>query len=210
MENFDHPIFLESIHFIKSQLGETGLENLEQDVLERMIHSSGDFAIKELLRFSPKACEKAIDALNSGASIITDTSMAAEAIKPMASRTLNTKVFSCLKWAPKHCPQNATRTSLGIKFALQDFVENKGPNCSPVVVIGSSPTALEIVLDLSKESSYQPPLIIGMPVGFIGVINSKERLLRSNLNFVCLQGNRGGASLAAACINALLRASLNR
>ena len=84
---FDHPIFLESIRFIQSRLDDTGLDPWQQKVLERLIHSSGDFSLQTLLKFSPGACDSGLLALQEGASILTDTSMAYAAVKPMALRT---------------------------------------------------------------------------------------------------------------------------
>ena len=97
----DHPIFLESIAFIKAQLGFTGLDPLQQDVLERLIHSSGDFGLQSLLRFSPFSCQKGIRAIKAGAPILTDTSMALSAVRPMAARTSQSKVLNILDWVPE-------------------------------------------------------------------------------------------------------------
>ena len=76
----DHPIFLESIRFIKSNLIENNFNYLENKVLERLVHTSGDFNIQKLLEFSEGACEKAVKSLKDGAPILTDTDMAAAAI----------------------------------------------------------------------------------------------------------------------------------
>ena len=76
----EHPIFLESVKYIRSKLGTTGLDQVQQSILERIIHSSGDFSLKSCIRFSPNACEKAINALQNGAKIVTDTYMAEAAI----------------------------------------------------------------------------------------------------------------------------------
>ena len=84
MKTPEHPIFLESIQYIKSQIGFTGLDRVQQSVLERIIHSSGDLKIQSCLRFSFNACENAINALNKGANILTDTYMAQAAVNPVA------------------------------------------------------------------------------------------------------------------------------
>ena len=63
MKTPEHPIFIESIEYIRSQIGFTGLNSLQQSVLERIIHSSGDLSMQSYLRFSSNACEAAIDAL---------------------------------------------------------------------------------------------------------------------------------------------------
>ena len=79
----DHPIFTESIRRIRALLGETGLGPLEQQVLERLVHSSGDPGLLPLLQFSEGACARAVEALTGGAVILTDTAMAAAAVAPM-------------------------------------------------------------------------------------------------------------------------------
>ena len=94
----DHPIFLESIKFIRSHLGENDLNYLEKKVLERLVHTSGDFSIQKLIEFSEFACEKGLQALKNGARILTDTDMAAAAIKSMAGNTTRNKVFSARMW----------------------------------------------------------------------------------------------------------------
>ena len=88
-----------------------------------------------------------------------------------------------------------------------DFQENDYSLNAPLVVIGSSPTALISLLDLVESGYAKPSLIIGMPVGFIGVSESKSRLINSECSYIALEGSKGGASLAAATTNALLRAA---
>jgi len=141
----DHPIFTESIRRIRELLGDTGLQPLEQEVLERLVHSSGDPSIAELLRFSEGACEAGLSALRAGAVILTDTEMAA--------------------------------------------------------------AALEVLLKQVEAGAPRPSLVIGMPVGFVGVSESKRHLAQSDLAQIRLEGTRGGAGLVAAAVNALLRAA---
>ena len=204
----DHPIFLESISFIQSHLDFTEFDTLQQQVLERLIHSSGDFALKSLVRFSPSACQKGLSALNAGAPILTDTAMAAAAVAPMALRTTHSKVRSVLDWVPEQSVIGTTRTAIGIERAWQELSTECPQTESPIVLIGSAPKALESLLDLVVQGATPPSLIIGMPVGFIGVAESKRRLSNSGLVHILLEGTRGGAGLAAAAINALLRASI--
>ena len=97
----EHPIFLESVKYIRSQIGLTGLNSVQQSVLERIIHSSGDFSMQSYLKFSSTACEDAINALKKGANILTDTYMAAAAVSPVAKRTLNSNVRCILEMAPE-------------------------------------------------------------------------------------------------------------
>ena len=192
---------------IREQLGVTGLDPLQQQVLERLIHSSGDFGLTSLLRFSPGACEVGLAALQAGASILTDTAMAAVAVKPMALRTLKSSVRSVLEWAPHEAPNGSTRTAEGLRSAWQELAAKDADQQAPIVLIGSAPTALEALLDLVSTGASPPSLIIGMPVGFVGVAESKRRLSVSGLAQIRLEGSRGGAGLVAATVNALLRAS---
>ena len=207
MKSLDHPIFTESIRRIREQLGVTGLDPLQQQVLERLIHSSGDFGLTPLLRFTPEACELGLAALQAGAPILTDTAMAAVAVQPMARRTLKTSVRCVLEWAPDEAPNGSTRTAEGLRSAWQELAAKDADQQAPIVLIGSAPTALEVLLDLVSTGAPPPSLIIGMPVGFVGVADSKRRLAVSCLAHIRLMGSRGGAGLVAAAVNALLRAA---
>ena len=204
----DHPIFLESIKFIKSKLTKNNFNRIELKVLERLIHTSGDFQIQELLEFSENVCEKTLEALKLGAPILTDTDMAAAAIKAMANKSNGNKVFSAKKWVMDDLEISCTKTAYGIEHAWLDLSRKYYGKVSPIVVFGSSPTGLEKLLDILEVSDKKPTLIIGMPVGFIGVEKSKKRLLASDHPYIVMGSTRGGAAMAGATINALLRASI--
>ncbi len=217
----DHPIFTESIGLIRDLLAEqargdaqlarllAGLNGPERDVLERCIHSSGDPEVAWLLRFSPRACVAGLAALASGAPIVTDTAMAAAAVAPMAGRTFANRVVCGLDWAPPQAPAGSTRAAAGLAAALA-ALQGPGPDScgqAPVVLIGSAPTALEELLRLVAAAALPAPaLVIGMPVGFVGVAASKRHLAASGLAQIRLEGAKGGAALVAAACNALLRA----
>ena len=204
----DHPIFLESIRFIRSHLGANDLNYLEKKVLERLVHTSGDFSVQNLLEFSEGACEKGLQALKNGAPILTDTDMAAAAIKSMAENTKRNKVFTASRWFQENNQVKLTKTAYGISEGWKELsVKNSGMK-SPIVVIGSSPTALTYLIDILDNAKDLPSLIIGMPVGFIGVEKSKNKLISSYLPRIVLNSTRGGAAMAAAAVNALLRESI--
>ena len=210
--SLDHPIFRESIRLIRQALEPTGLyahwpDALERDVLERLVHSSGDLSLPTDLVITPGACRAGLAALAAGAPILTDTAMAAAAVAPMARRTFNNPVHSVLRWAPDQAPPGGTRAAAGMERALRQHP-------GAVVLIGSAPTALEVLLDrvadqVAASSDAQiatpPALVIGMPVGFVGVAESKRRLAASGLPQIRLDGSRGGAGLVGAAANALLR-----
>ncbi len=211
MKKSEHPIFLKSIEYIKSRIGSTGLDSIHQSILERIIHSSGDLGLQPYLKFSPGACQAAMTALNKGAKILIDTHMAEAAVAPMAKRTLKTDVQCILEMAPASCDFDlTTRSAIGMRNIWLDLEKKDEIEISPIVVIGSAPTALMTLLDLIEEGSKIPSLIIGMPVGFIGVAECKNRLLNSKCPYIVLEGSKGGASLASATINALLIATNNQ
>ena len=204
----DHPIFVESIRFIRSQLGANDLNYLEKKVLERLVHTSGDFSVQNLIEFSEGACEKGLEALKKGAPILTDTDMAAAAIKSMAENTARNKVFSARMWFEDNNHSQLTKTAYGLSEGWKELsIKNSGMK-SPIVVIGSSPTALIYLIDILENAKDFPSLIIGMPVGFIGVEKSKDKLLSTDLPRIVLNSTRGGAAMAAAAVNALLRESI--
>jgi len=199
----DHPIFSESIRLIRAALEPgaalQGLSPIQQDVVLRLVHSSGDLSLVPAVRFSSGACEQGALALASGAVILTDTAMAAAAVQPMARRCFGNAVRSVLDWAPERAPQGSTRTAAGMALALAEHP-------SALVLIGSAPTALEVLLELVRTgATTAPALVIGMPVGFVGVAESKRHLAESDLPQIRLEGSRGGAGLVGAAANALLR-----
>jgi len=183
------------------------LSPLEREVLERCIHSSGDAAIAAGLRFAPAAdaCEQGLVALQAGAPILCDTAMAAAAVAPMARRTLGNRVACLLDWAPAEAPPGSTRSAAAVEAAWVALTTGRGAAPAAVVLIGSAPTALERLLDLVEGGAPSPALLIGMPVGFVGVAESKRRLAASGLAQLRLEGSKGGAGLVAAACNALLR-----
>ena len=204
----DHPIFLESIRYIRSNLKENNFNYLENKVLERLVHTSGDFNIQNLLEFSQNACEKGIQSLKEGAPILTDTDMAAAAIKSIAANTNRNEVFSAKRWFEDNNNLGLTKTAYGIEQGWLELAAKNTEMKSPIVIIGSSPTALINLLDILDHSENSPSLIIGMPVGFIGVEKSKQKLIETNHTRIVMHSTRGGAAMAAAAINALLRESI--
>ncbi len=204
----DHPIFTESIRLIRAALADPkashsfalqSLQPLEQEVVLRLVHSSGDLTLAADVRFSEGACQAGLTALAARATILTDTAMAAAAVAPMSRRTFQNAVHSVLDWAPTQAPLGSTRAAAGMERALQ---EHPGA----VVLVGSAPTALELLLDQAAAClTPTPALVIGMPVGFVGVAESKRHLAESGLPQIRLEGSRGGAGLVGAAANALLR-----
>ena len=101
-----------------------------------------------------------------------------------------------------------TKTAYGIEKGWIELSAKNSGSQSPIVVIGSSPTALINLLEILQNSLQIPSLIIGMPVGFIGVRQSKKKLIKTNYPRIVVNSTRGGAAMAAASVNALLRETI--
>jgi len=125
----DHPIFLESIRFIRSNLEANNLNYLEKKVLERLVHTSGDLSVQNLVNYSEGSCEKGLQALKNGAPILTDTDMAAAAIKSMAENTNRNKVFTARRWFQENNHAKLTKTAYGLSEGWKELsFKNSGIN----------------------------------------------------------------------------------
>ena len=192
----------------KYLLSQNDMMLLSKKVLERLVHTSGDSSVQNLVNFSEGACEKGVQALKNGAPILTDTDMAAAAIKTMAENTTRNEVLTARMWFGKNNHANLTKTAYGLSEGWKELSAINSGSKSPIVVIGSSPTALTYLIDILENAKDLPSLIIGMPVGFIGVENSKNKLISTDLPRIVLNSTRGGAAMAAAAVNALLRETI--
>ena len=134
--------------------------------------------------------------------------MAAAAIKSMAKNTNGNSVVSAKEWFNDKDLSGLTKTAYGIEKGWIELSAKNSGSQSPIIVIGSSPTALVNLLEILQNSKQIPSLIIGMPVGFIGVRQSKEKLLKTNYPRIVVNSTRGGAAMAAATVNALLRETI--
>jgi precorrin-8X/cobalt-precorrin-8 methylmutase len=126
----------------------------------------------------------------------------------MAENTTRNQVFTAKMWLGENNHAKLTKTAYGLSEGWKELsIKNSGIK-SPIVVIGSSPTALSHLIDILENANDVPSLIIGMPVGFIGVEKSKKKLISTNIPNIVLNSTRGGAAMAAAAVNALLRESI--
>ncbi len=171
-----------------------GLGKMERKVVERMVHASGDPMVARMIRISKGAIEKGLDALKSGEKIITDTRMVASGI----SRKLLEKVECELVCALDLMDESGGETRSYRAFRnLGDILNGS------IVAIGNAPTALMACLEMVDEGVI-PSIVIGTPVGFVQAKELKELLARSSVPHITLFGTRGGSSIAAAAVNALL------
>jgi len=170
------------------------------DIVRRLIHTTADFNMLDLVRFSPQAVRAGLDALAEGATIVTDTEMARCAI-PLRRMTPLGCTVRCLLNEPDVIAAaqaaNGTRAAAAVDAALT----LPGPL---IFVIGNAPTALLRLIKRLDEGMPPPALIVGMPVGFVNAAESKALLMtRADVPWIAISGRKGGSPLAGATINAL-------
>ena len=190
----------ESMKTIRSEMGEWRGREEELPVVMRVIHATADFDFRDNMRFSDKAVELARMALKSGCTLVTDTKMAASGINRIACGRFGVNVV-CRMSDPdiREAAQarGVTRAVVSVEEAVRQTPE-------AVFAVGNAPTALIRLCELIDEGRARPKLVIGVPVGFVNVIESKERLLRTQVPYIAALGRKGGSTVACAIVNALL------
>ncbi len=172
----------------------------ERAVVKRCIHASADFDYAANLYFSPGAVEQALEARQQGASIVPDTNMAAAGINKRALGKLGGAVH-CYMAHEDGAREAAQR---GVTRALVSMERAAGLKGPVLFAIGNAPTALLRLEEMVREGAVAPALIIGAPVGFVNVVESKERICRLAVPCIVARGRKGGSSIAAAICNGLL------
>lgn len=196
----NHPIVEQSFAIIDREVGKHNLNFSEYTIARRIIHSTADFEYLNLLEFKNKAIASAIAALKNGTPIITDVTMVKQGILTLVNKTYHNPVIAAIDFADVASP-GKTRTETGMIKCWQQY-----PNA--IYVIGNAPTALialcERIKQQDKDNKIIPPIIIGAPVGFVSVIESKQALRQLDIPQIVVKGRKGGSPVAAAIINALL------
>lgn len=191
----------ESFRIIEAEVGDHGWPEAQWQVVRRAIHTSADFEYARSMIFSEGTIEKAVEALRSGAGIVTDTNMALAGISK--SRLAPFRCALSCHVADSDVGALAKREGITRSVtAMRKAVLN--PN-NRIFVIGNAPTALFELLRLTREGHARPTLIIGLPVGFVGAEESKKALAAADLGipFITNIGRKGGSNVAAAVVNAL-------
>ncbi len=190
----------ESMRIIASEMGpwEGPPENLP--VVMRVVHTTADFDFVKNLRFSDGAVEKARRALVAGATIVTDTNMAAAGINKIYAARFGAEVIC--RMADKDVREAALAGGVTRAAVSMEMAAEKTPEA--IFAIGNAPTALIKICELIREGRLRPSLVIGVPVGFVNVVESKERLTRAGVPYIAAMGRKGGSAVASAIVNALL------
>ena len=191
-----------SFEIISGILAKQGIELDPQNelVIKRVIHTTADFDYVSNLVFSENAVKTGIDALKSGCDVVTDTQMAKSGI--------NRSVLAKLG-GEAHCFMSdedvaAEAKARGVTRAFVSMEKASRLEKPVIFAIGNAPTALIALDELIKAGRLSPKLIIGVPVGFVNVVESKELIISSGVPHIVARGRKGGSNVAASIVNALL------
>lgn len=169
-------------------------------VVKRVIHTTADFDYADNLCFSEHAVTGGVEALRGGCDIVTDTQMAKAGINKTVLARLGGQVHCFMSdqdVAEEARDRGVTRAAVSMERAA-----GLGKPC--VFAIGNAPTALLALHELIAAGKVEPALIIGVPVGFVNVVESKERIMTAGVPYIVARGRKGGSNVAAAICNAML------
>lgn len=190
----------QSFSIITQLLGDTKLDPEQEAVIKRVIHTTADFDYVQNLTFSEHAVEKGIAALKQGCDIVTDTQMAKAGINKTILGRLGGQVH-CFMSDPD-VAQEAKERGITRATVSMERAANLPKPC--IFVIGNAPTALVSLHEQILAGKLHPALIIGVPVGFVNVVESKELILTLDVPHIVARGRKGGSNVAAAICNAML------
>lgn len=188
-----------SFDIIGEEMGPHNFSEAELKIVKRVIHTTADFEYKDILYIREGAIEKAKELLKKGITIYTDTNMALSGINKKALKALNCnvvcyvdkeEVFNIAK------EKGITRSMAAVEKAVEDGVE--------FFVFGNAPTALFKLKELIEQGKGNVQFIVGAPIGFVGASESKEEIEKLDMEMITIRGRKGGSSVAAAIVNALM------
>jgi precorrin-8X/cobalt-precorrin-8 methylmutase len=189
-----------SMEIIEENVDLNSYNLIQKSIIKRIIHTTGDFNIAPLVKFSKGAEKHGVTALQNGAGVFTDVNMLASGISKKAMSRFGGQVFCSIaeeKVAEEAKRTGRTRASTSFRMWGKDLD-------GQVIAIGNAPTALFEVLKMIEEGIFKPALIVGTPVGFVGSAESKELLINSDLPYISISGTRGGSNIAVSAVNAML------
>ena len=191
-----HPIMEQSFAVIDQEIGEHHFTPAEYAIVRRVIHSTADFEFAQLIQFSEDAIASGIKAIQQRTPIITDVGMVKQGVAGMVENTFSNPLIAAVTQAPLAQP-GKTRTETGLMRCFEEYP-------GAIFVIGNAPTALLSLCAQLPIAPIQPALVIGVPVGFISVIESKAALAKTPVPQIRVEGRKGGSPVAAAILNALI------
>lgn len=189
-----------SFAIITEELGGKQLNPDHALIIKRAIHTSADFEYADSLCFSEDVVAKLTTALKKGTCIVTDTNMAKSGINKAALEKFGGEVYCFIAdedVAKEAAERGVTRATVSMEKAAKLG--------KPVIfAIGNAPTALVQLYDMIQNGIIKPEAIIGVPVGFVNVVESKELIMTADVPYIVARGRKGGSNIAAAIVNAVL------
>lgn len=189
-----------SFEIISELLGDRAFPPLQEPVVKRVIHTTADFEYADQLYFSEDVVERLLEALRNGADIVTDTQMARAGVSKKTLERFGGKAYCFI--SDEDVAQEATRR--GVTRAVVSMEKACSLPGRPIFAIGNAPTALLAIKELYESGRLTPAGVIGVPVGFVNVVESKEEMIKTDLPCIIARGRKGGSNVAAAICNALL------
>ena len=189
-----------SFEIITEILGDRRLEPENELVIKRVIHTTADFDYADNLIFSPNAVAKGIEALRSGCHIVTDTTMVLSGINKTILDRLGGQAHCYI--ADADVAEEAKARGITRSTVSMEKAARLDKPC--IFAIGNAPTALIALHELIAAGKLCPALIIGVPVGFVNVVESKELILSGQVPYIVARGRKGGSNVAASICNAML------
>lgn len=195
-----------SMEIIGEELAARGITlDPEQDpVIRRAIHTSADFDYAETLAFSEDAVRKARELIAAGVDIVTDTNMALTGINKKSISAFGGVVRCYMADEDVACEakeRGITRASVSMEHAARDIMAS---GRKTIFAVGNAPTALITLRNMYDEGTFTPDFVIGVPVGFVNVVEAKELILETDIPHIVNRGRKGGSNVAAAIVNALV------
>ncbi|MCY6356316.1 precorrin-8X methylmutase [Clostridium sp. ZS2-4] len=194
-----------SFEIIGEEMGHHNFSERELQIIKRVIHTTADFEYKDLVYIREGAIDEALAILKKGTTIYTDTNMALSGINKKALEKLNSRVICYVNQeevAEIAKERGITRSMAAVEKAVEDGVE--------FFVFGNAPTALFRLKELIEEGKTNAKFIIGAPIGFVGAAESKEEIEKLDIPMITVRGRKGGSSVAAAVVNALMYMLIQR
>ena len=195
-----------SFEIIRQELGDRVLDPEYDLLIRRVIHTTADFDYVDNLAFSLHAVEQMKKAIQKGADVVTDTTMAMSGIN---KRTLAQfgGAARCFVADPDVAKEAKER---GVTRSLVSMEKAARLDKPLIFAIGNAPTALFSICELIRAGKLSPEMVIGVPVGFVNVVEAKEELIRTAPHYVVARGRKGGSNVAAAIVNSVLYQMVQR
>ncbi|MCC8050536.1 MAG: precorrin-8X methylmutase [Clostridiales bacterium] len=189
-----------SFSIITEEAGDRIADDERTMIIKRVIHTTADFDYIDNLCFSDGVVSHALDAIKKGAWIITDTNMALSGINKASLKRSGGEAHCFM--ADEDVASQAKL--LGVTRASVCVDKAASLDHPLIYAVGNAPTALIRLYELICEGKIRPELIIGVPVGFVNVVQSKELVMQTDIPFIVARGRKGGSNVAACICNALL------